>query len=210
MVVTVLVAPFLPPLFLRLRVVNAHCSKQLPPLDRVVHHGLVRLLFLPLDRQKWIFPDLRRHIPWVVDRRAGRESLLAGLFGKILDLVVLQQLVDAALSEEIGLALCSPGLPVRRTRVHPLNPVNLALSTRGLQRFLNLLLAALLIDLLEALLQFLPLGDRLGFRLLCGSDIPRPLGMPTLLHVQIAGTHLGGGVAARPWSSLMAIVRQLL
>lgn len=33
-------------------------SQQLALLDRVVHHGFISCLFLSLDREHWVFPDL--------------------------------------------------------------------------------------------------------------------------------------------------------
>jgi hypothetical protein len=122
------------PLRLVLRIVDAQRGQQLSSLDRIVHHSLVRLLLLLLDRQQRILSDFCRRISRHVDVLHGHEALLAGLFLELLVLVVLQEPVQAALPQEKGLALGGiANLSVRRaSRVHPLDPVPGYRCSRGL------------------------------------------------------------------------------
>jgi len=91
------------PARLLLGVLDAHGCQKLPPLDGVVHHRFVCLLLLPFDRQKRIVPDLRSHVPGVVDGWHNSNTFLAGLLGELAHLVVLDELVDAPLPEKVGL-----------------------------------------------------------------------------------------------------------
>lgn len=188
-------------LFRNLRVIDTHRCEQLSALDGVVHHRLVRLLLLPLDRKQGVFADLGGHVARIGDcrcRARGRQDILLRLFRhRLLGVVILEELVDSPLAEQVGFVLSRvAGLAVGRAAVHPFDTVDLALAASGFERFLNLLFAPLFFDFLQALLQLLALGDRFGFGLLRGGNIPRSLGMPTLFHVQVSGTHLGGVVAA--------------
>ena len=160
-----------------LRVINAHRCKQLSPLDGVVHHRLVRLLLLPLDGKQWVFANLGRHIAGIGHRRrrpGSRQKILLGLFRqRLLGVVVLEELVDAPLAEQVGFGLGRvAGLAVGRAAVHPFDAVDLALAAGGFEGLLDLLLAPLFFDFLQALLQLLALGDRFGFGFLSGGDVP--------------------------------------
>lgn len=198
----VFVSSFLFPILLRdLRVIDAHRRKQLSALDGVVHHRLVRLLLLPLDCKQGVLADLGGHVASIGNCRCrprGRQEILLWLFRqRLLGVVVLEELVDSPLAEQVGFVFGRvAGLAVSRAAVHPFDAVDLTLAAGGFERLLDLLFAPFFFDFLQALLQLLALGDRFGFGLLRGGDIPRSLGMPTLFHVQVSGTHLGGVVAA--------------
>ena len=104
MVRAVLVSSFLFSILFRdLRVVDAHRCEQLAALDGVVHHGLVRLLLLPLDGEKGVFADLGRHVARVSHQRrraGGRQNIMLGLFRqRFLGVVVLEELIDSPLAE---------------------------------------------------------------------------------------------------------------
>lgn len=106
-------------------VINAHRCQQLPPLDWIVHHRLVCLLFLPLDREQRVLPDLGRHIARIGGRgRRCDKGVLARLLLQLLHLVVLEKLVDAPLAEEVSLVFGGIArLAVGRSRVHPFHPL---------------------------------------------------------------------------------------
>jgi hypothetical protein len=88
-------------------------------------------------------------------------------------------------------------LTVGWARIHPFHPLHPALAACGLERFLDFLFASFFLDFLEALLQLFSFRNRFGLGLLCCGDIPRTLGVPTLFHIQVSGSHFGGIGAAK-------------
>lgn len=92
----------LPPFGISLRrvcIVLASRLEQHLPLERIVHHCLVRRLFLLLDRKHGIFPNLRSGVPQRICILVGHEGVLIGILLKLLGLISFQQTVYASFSK---------------------------------------------------------------------------------------------------------------
>lgn len=76
----------------------------------------------------------------------------------------LDEIVDAPLAQQVRLDLLRrPSLAIARTLVHPVYAIDALPPARGLKFALDLLLLAFLLDLVDALLRALALGQ--GFLL---------------------------------------------
>lgn len=105
-------------------------------------------------------------------------------------LVALDQIVDASLAQEVRLRLLGrAGLPIARALVHPVHTVHAFPTARGLEFSLQLLLLALLFDLVDALLGALALGQRLLLLIVDGGLVAPERWVERLLEVEIAATH---------------------
>lgn len=171
---------------------DAHGGQQLSPPDRVVHHGLVGSLLLPLNRQQGIFSDLGSRISRRIRILKGHEAVLPGRLLQLLVLGALDEIVDSSLSEKIRLSfLARANLAVGGALVHPVDSIDSLLSTRGFKLPLQLFLGALLLDFVDSLLGALALGECLLLFIPDGLLISPQGGMEGLLEVEIAATHDG-------------------
>lgn len=179
-------------LVLLLLVLDTHRSEELAAPDRVVHHGFVCGLLLSLDGQQGVVADLGSRVAGAVGILQGHETLLPGLLFQLLVFIPLDEVVDSSLAQQVRLGFFGGArLAIGRALVHPVDAINALLSTGCLQLLLELLLGALLLDLIDALLGALALGEGLLFLVVDGCLVASQSGMEGLLQVEIAASHNG-------------------
>lgn len=96
----------------------------------------------------------------------------------------LYEVVNPPLAQQIGLCLLGcASLAIGRALVHPVDAINPLGASRSLQLSLDLLLCALLLDLIDALLGAFALGESLLFFFVDGLLVPSQTGMERLFQV---------------------------
>lgn len=107
-------------------------------------------------------------------------------------LIPLDEVVDSSLAQQVRLGFFGGAcLAIGRALVHPVDAINALLSAGCLQLLLELLLGALLLDLIDALLGALALGEGLLFLVVDGCLVASQSGMEGLFQVEIAASHDG-------------------
>ena len=95
---------FVLPIFVFVVLQHAHGSEQLPPLDGVVHEGLVVGLFLTLDGHQGVFSKLGGHVARGISRPTCRhEAILCCRLLQLLGFVALENGVDAPFAQQESL-----------------------------------------------------------------------------------------------------------
>jgi hypothetical protein len=173
-----------------LAVVDAHGREQLAASDRIIHHGLVRGLFLALNGQQRVLADLGRCVARAVGILQRNEAVLPCGLLELLVVVSLDQIVDPPLAQQVRFCLfCRASLAIGRALVHPVDAIDPFGASRSLQLPLDLLLCALLLDFIDALLGAFALGEGLLLFVVDGLLVPPQTGMERLFQVEIATTH---------------------
>jgi hypothetical protein len=107
----------------------------------------------------------------------------------------LDEIVDAPLAQQVRLdLLCRSSLAIARALVHPVYAVDALPPARSLEFALDLLLLALLLDLVDALLRALALGYGFLLFIIDGGLVAAKRGVERFLEVEVAPTHLCGGI----------------
>lgn len=149
-VATVSVLPVL--LRLGLLLHDSHLCQQLSSLGGILHHCLVCLLLLPLDRHERVFSDFARRVSRRCHDRDGPGCLVCRSC-RLLDLlhvVATKDGIDSSLAEQEGLAGVFISSAIVGALVHPVYTVDSLLSSGSLELFLRLLDLSLAADFLES------------------------------------------------------------
>lgn len=141
-------------------------------------------MFLSFDGQQRIVADLGRCVARAVRVLQRNEALLSSGLFEILVIGALDEVVNPPLAQQIGLCLlrCT-SLAIGRALVHPVDAIYPLGASRSLQLSLDLLLCALLLDLIDALLGAFALGESLLFFFVDGLLVPPQTGMERLFQV---------------------------
>jgi hypothetical protein len=103
----------------------------------------------------------------------------------------LDQIIDAPLSQKVGFGLFGgASAAVCRALIHPVHAVDALFAARGLKLTLQLFLGPFLLDLIDALLGPLALGQCLLFRVPYRLLIAPQGRVERLLEVEVAASHL--------------------
>ena len=176
--------------FLLVFVFYSHVGQKLPSLDWIIHHGIVGSLLLSLDGEQRVVADLGGRVARAVGVLERHETLLPGRLLQLLVLRTLDQVVDASLAQEVALGLLRrAGLSIGRALVHPVDSVHALLPAGGFQLALELLLCALLLDLVEALLGALALGQGLLLFIVDRRLVALQPRVERLFEVEVAAAH---------------------
>ena len=103
------------------------------------------------------------------------------------------EIVDSPLPEQVGLCLLRrTSLSIGRPLIHPVDFVYALLPTRSFQLPLQLFLGALFLDLIDAVLGALALGEGLLFFIVDGRLVLAKCRMERLFEVEVAAAHFAG------------------